>query len=99
MALALERYGTITLGGEYRYQSDVYFNIYQDPATHEDGYGLINANLDFADKRGDWYAQLFARNLANTLYAENRYRADPLAGTLRMWGPPRTLGLRIGRRW
>lgn len=93
------RYGTITLGGEYRYQSDIYFNIYQDPATHEDGYGLINANLDFTDKSGNWYAQMFARNLANTLYAENRYRADPLAGTLRMWGAPRTVGVRIGRRW
>lgn len=91
--------GTLSLAGQYRYQSQIYFNVYQDPAVRQSGYGLFDASLEYADRGGDWYAQLYGRNLTDELYTQNMYRADPLVGILRFWGPPRTLGVRIGYRW
>lgn len=91
--------GMLTLGGEVRYQSEIYFNVYQDPAVRQGGYGLINARLGFESRRGDWYVDLYGRNLTDKLYAQTIVRDDPRTGTKRHWGAPRTLGLRVGHRW
>lgn len=91
--------GTLTLGGEYRYQTEIYFNAYQDPAVRQGGYGLLNARLHFESHHGDWYAELYGRNLTDRLYAQTVVRDDPRTGTKRHWGVPRTVGLRVGYRW
>ena len=91
--------GTATLGGEYRYQSGIYFNAFEDPAMRQGGYGLLNAHLAFESRGGDWYAELHGRNLTDKLYAQTIVRDDPRTGVKRHWGAPRTLGLRLGYRW
>jgi len=93
------RGGKLTLSGEYRYQSSVYFNIYKDPAVKQDGYGLVNTSLDFESRKGRWYAELYGRNLTDELYAQTINRNDPLTGIKRFWGAPRTVGLRLGYRF
>lgn len=92
--------GVLTLHGDYRYQSEVYFNIYQDPAVRQGGYGLFSAGLSYdSHGRNDWYAELHVNNLTDKLYAQTILRSDPLTGTKRHWGAPRTVGLRVGYRW
>lgn len=91
--------GTLTFGGEYRYQTEIYFNVYQDPAVRQGGYGLLNARVSFESHKGDWYAELHGRNLGDKLYAQTIVRDDPRTGTKRHWGAPRTVGMRVGYRW
>lgn len=92
-------HGMLRIGGEYRYQSSIYFNIYEDPALKQDGYGLFNASVGFESHDQRWYAELYGRNLTDELYAQTILRNDPLTGTKRFWGPPRTAGIRVGYRW
>lgn len=94
----LPRYGDMKLSADYRYQSAVYFNPYKDQAVRQDAYGLVNASLGFYSRKDNWYAELYANNLTDKLYAQNIIRVDPVAGTVRYWGEPRTFGLRLGYR-
>src|SRR5690606_22293904 len=91
--------GNIKLAGGYRYQSAMYFDIYRDPALRQDGYGLLHASVGFADAENRWSLELHGRNLTDRLYAETMLRRDPLTGTKRFWGAPRTIGLAVGYRW
>ncbi len=92
-------HGTLRVGGGYRYQSSIYFNIYEDPALKQSGYGLLDASAGFESRDERWYAELYGRNLTDELYAQTVLRNDPLTGTKRFWGAPRTFGLRVGYRW
>lgn len=91
--------GRVTLKGQYRYQSLTYYNIYQDETVRQGGYGVVDAGLTFEPPKGDWSVELYGQNLTDKLYAQNVIRMDPLTGTLRLWGAPRTVGLRVGYRW
>jgi iron complex outermembrane receptor protein len=91
--------GTVALAGEYRRQSATYFNIYEDPALRQAGYGAVNASLQFESARGDWYASLVGRNLTDELYAQTLLRNDPLGGVKVLWAAPRTFGVTFGYRW
>lgn len=91
--------GTLRFGGEYRYQSPIYFNIYQDPALRQSGYGLLNAAVTWENRDRRWYVELYGRNLTDELYQQTILRNDPLTGTKRFWGAPRTAGIRMGYRW
>jgi iron complex outermembrane receptor protein len=91
-------YGEIKLSLDYRYQSAVYYNPYKDAAVRQDAYRLVSASLGFNDRSNHWYAALYGDNLTDALYARNIIRLDPVAGTTRFWGAPRTFGLRIGYR-
>lgn len=94
----LERYADLVLAGEYRYQSDTYFNVYKDPAVKQNAFSLVNASLSMESRKGRWYASLYGRNLTDKLYAQGIFRLDPLWGTQQFWGSPRTFGLRVGYR-
>lgn len=91
--------GRLTLAAGYRYQSAIYFDIYQDPALRQRGYGLLDASAGFESAAGRWSATLYGRNLTDTLYAETMLRRDPLTGTKRFWGAPRTVGVEVAYRW
>lgn len=89
----------LKLSSAYRHQSSIYFNAYHDPAVRQDAYGLLNASLSLESAEGDWHLEAFGENLTDELYATNKIRLDPLVGTARHWGAPRTIGLRAGWRF
>jgi len=91
--------GELAFELEYRRQSTMSFSLYGDPALAQPSYGLLNASIAYTGAGGRWYADLHARNLTDELYAETILRRDPLSGTKRFWGAPRTIGLRLGYRW
>ncbi len=91
--------GMLSARIDYRYQSGIHFNIYEDPALYQPGYGLLGAVVAFAPAGGGWFAEAWGRNLTNRLHAQTISRNDPLTGVKRFWGAPRTFGLRAGYRW
>ncbi len=90
--------GHFRFRAHYLYQSDVFFNIYQDEYVRQKSYGLLNASLEFNSRNSGWYVTLYGRNLADRLYRQAVIRADPLIGIKHFWGAPRTLGLIVGYR-
>lgn len=88
--------GTLTLRGEYRYQSKIFFNTFQDDVVSQDGYSLINARLSIESANGRWTAAVIGKNLTDKLYAQAKVRQDPIIGNLRFWSAPRTYGLQVG---
>ena len=83
---------------DYRYQSEVYFTPYNDPAVRQEAYSLLNSSLRYENSKNNWYAEFYINNVTDELYAQNIIRLDPVVGTKRIWGEPRNFGLRIGYR-
>ena len=97
--LPTEGGGQWTAGVDYRYQSEVYYNIYQDPATRQGDYGLVNASLVYRDPKRQWSLQFYGNNLTDEAFWQGIIRQDPLIGTLRNPGAPRTFGMRASVRF
>src|SRR5690606_5804412 len=91
--------GELAFGVEYRHQSTMSFSLYADPVLVQRAYGLLNASLAYTGASGRWDTEIYARNLTDELYAETILRRDPVSGTRRLWGAPRTVGMRVGYRW
>lgn len=90
--------GSLTLRGEYYYQSKIFFNTFQDDVVSQSGYSLVNARLQLESKNKRWSVALWGKNLTDELYAHTKIRQDPLVGNLRLWGAPRTYGLHFSFR-
>ena len=67
--------GFIQVDGSW--QSEVQFQIDQNPNTTQDGYGLLHLSAGIQDKDDIWTASVFVRNLLDETYASNVF-ADPL---------------------
>lgn len=77
--------GFIQLDGSW--QSEVQFQIDQNPNTVQNGYGLLHLSLGIEDDDGTWSASVFVRNLLDETYAANVF-ADPLyAGVISQYLP------------
>jgi iron complex outermembrane recepter protein len=57
----------------YRWQSQVIFNLLQDPDSVQRAYGIFNLSTGFGGEH--WRATVFVNNLFDTHYALNRGRA------------------------
>ncbi|WP_084146355.1 TonB-dependent receptor [Hyphomonas oceanitis] len=77
--------GFIQLDGSW--QSEVQFQIDQNPNTVQDGYGLLHLSAGIEDEDGAWSASVFVRNLLDETYAANVF-SDPLyAGVISQYLP------------
>ena len=90
--------GTLTLRGEARYQSHIWFDQFNSSDVEEGAYTLLNAFATFASADEHWRVQLYGRNLSDKLYRQSVIRATSLIGTLDFWGAPRTYGIELGYR-
>jgi iron complex outermembrane receptor protein len=94
----IEEFGSLTLRGEFHYQSKIFFNTFQDDVVSQNGYTLVNAQLQWENSDKRWSIALWVKNLTDELYANTIIRQDPLVGSLRFWGAPRTYGLQFSVR-
>jgi iron complex outermembrane receptor protein len=59
---------SMDLSGDYSWQSQVNFDLQQQPDSVQSSYGLINASLSIASQEG-WRLSLIGKNLANKSYS------------------------------
>jgi iron complex outermembrane recepter protein len=83
----------LTLRGEARYQSLVYFDQFDTPQLTQGGFALYNARLTLAAPNNRWNVAIFGENLADKLYRQSMIRVDNVFGTLAYFGAPRTYGI------
>jgi iron complex outermembrane receptor protein len=94
--LALGAVGTVTLRGEGRYQSRVWFDQFNARHVDQGGYTLLNVFATVRDARDHWRCALYARNLTDRLYKQSVLHGTALFGTLDFFGAPRTYGVELG---
>jgi len=92
-------FGTLTPRIDYRFQSEVYFDIFQNGDVRQGAYGLWNARLSFEDRKQRYFAALFVRNIADERYRQNGLSSPGVIGNLAFWGAPRTYGFAVGVRY
>lgn len=91
---------TAFLGAGYRWQSEVIFNLLQDPDSVQDAYGVANVAGGF--KTGRWKLTAFVNNLFDESHALTRGRDAhinvPAGGNAVNWKPARDNALYYGVR-
>jgi iron complex outermembrane receptor protein len=105
---------SLTLRGDYAYQSKVSFAAFNFPSTRQEGYGLFNARAILGLMNDSLQFTVFARNLfdkhyytSKTTLGTNLAAFDPRAGgalvpaaTLAgVVGEPRTYGVTLGYKF
>jgi len=98
-SLDLIERGTLTLRGETRRQSHIWFDQFNATGVEQGSYMLFNGSISWTSGHDRWRVQLFGRNLTDKLYRQSTIRATSTTGTLDFWGAPRTYGVEIGFRY
>ena len=96
--------GTLAIQGDFTWQSENSFIIYNDPANTIDGYVVGNASLSWTSGAERWRAALFVKNIGDKEYivsiSNNASFADFGRGHVqRFYGRPRWVGGQITFRW
>lgn len=88
------RGGALAARGEYQYTDVVAFDSFgrfEQPA-----YGLLHANLRWSSSlKNGFSVGFYGRNLANEEYKLTEFHTN-YTTSLRVWAPPRELGVRLG---
>lgn len=85
---------------DYKWQSKVYFDIYNDALNVQDSYGLLNASLALSTADNDWSLSAWIRNASDERYLSQANvkpgAAPSRAGSL---GTPRMYGATLTYRF
>jgi iron complex outermembrane receptor protein len=88
------------LNGSYRWQSQMYFDIYNDATTSQGGYGLANLRTGIENRTGSWQASVFVDNAFDKRYFSNKINLGILTtSTYGLVGTPRLWGVTISHRF
>lgn len=83
----------------YKYQSHVFFDPYENAAVAQGAYSVWDGRLRFDDRSETWYLAIQGSNLSDELYAQNAVADRNVTGTVRIWAPPRAVGVVVGARY
>jgi len=91
--------GSAIFRAEYRYQSRIFFDVFEDPFTSQAPTSVVNARIAFEARDGHWFLAVSGRNLTDELVAHNKTRLDGQTGKLQFWTSPRMIEFRFGLRY
>ena len=103
--------GDFTFNANYYYRGD--YRLFEDSdLLQEEGYGILNASINWQSDAGQWYGGLHLKNLTDEEYLVGGYNfaADNGDGTyspglggdttlIGYYGDPRTISLTVGYRF
>ena len=94
--------GVVTLGGEYLYQSEIFFDPDNFQLVGDDGHSLLNAHVAFETASGHWRVTAWGKNLSEELYyihgIDGRGPFNLSQNAAMVVGAPRTYGLSVAFR-
>ena len=68
----LDHGGGVLARLDYSYRDDFFGQIANSPFEREDGYGLLNARIEYRNVGGHWSVALYGINLADEQYTRVR---------------------------
>ncbi len=72
--------GSIRTGVNYYWQDAYYSRVFNSEIDRIDEWDIWNATARFTPASGNWYVELWGRNLADKDYVTGQYRIDPNSG-------------------
>ncbi|WP_454762254.1 TonB-dependent receptor [Caulobacter segnis] len=90
----------VTARADYKWQSKVYFDFYNNPLNAQQAYGLLNASVAVATADRDWSLSGWVRNAADKRYvsqSNTRVAANP--SKIGSIGTPRMYGVTLSRQF
>jgi len=86
--------GKLTIGSLYKWQDDVFYTPFNQEATGQSAYGLLNARIAFAPSSNRWSVAVIGKNLTDEVYYTSTadYSVFGVFGTI---NPPRTMALQF----
>jgi iron complex outermembrane receptor protein len=91
--------GNISLQGDFSWVDDQFFDIANNPITHEDDYAVFNASLGFATGDGRYEIEGWVKNLTDEEYRTYAIPVTTLGFTQNMYGEPRWYGVTFSVNW
>jgi len=91
--------GVVTLRGDWAHKGDEFFTPFNESYAHAPATDLINARLSLRTRTGGWEVALYGRNLTDATTIEATTVSGINAGTLVLYGPPRTFGVELKKRF
>ncbi len=80
----------------YRWQSKMYFDIYNDETASQGAFGVMNLRAGFENLKGDWQATLYADNALDKRYFSNKLNLElATSSTYGTIGAPRLWGVNV----
>ncbi len=92
----LKRQGTLTAGVSYNYQDQAFFSVFEDPLVSEGSFSVWGAWLNWSSNNDRFDAIIYGRNLSDSTYSHNAFRARNQVGVIKALTAPRTYGVEIG---
>lgn len=89
----LGRRGALAVRGEYQYTDDVAFDPFA--RFEQPAYGLLHGNLRWTSPNDRFSINLYGRNLGDEEYRLTEFYTN-YTTSLRVWAPPREVGVRLG---
>ena len=91
----------ITARADYKWQDDIYFDLFNNPLNTQQSYGLLNASLSLGTIDGKWSLTAFARNAMDERYVSQSLTAASATTPSRVGqlGTPRQYGVTLGYRF
>jgi iron complex outermembrane recepter protein len=84
---------TLTLRGDYAYETSTESNIDPVFTVHQDGFGLLNARLTYQKAEAPWSVALFGTNLTDSYYLTNSLHITQEGWAFGEVAPPREWGI------
>jgi len=85
--------GSILYRVENFWQDTAYFTAFNDAASSQKPYNVVNASIRYSVTGGRWHLQLYGKNLANKAYTSASQDFSP-TGVNELISPPRTFGIK-----
>jgi iron complex outermembrane receptor protein len=82
----------------YSYTGEYEFEASNEPATSQDSFDIWDASATWISAGDHWLVSLWGKNLGDEEYIQHTILSN-VAGTVDVWGPPRTYGLTVDYRF
>jgi len=91
----------MTLRGDYYYQTETYARLFNLDSDLIESWDNANLSLTFTSGPGDFFVEVYAKNILDSEQVVNSFKSDVSAGsyTNYFYLEPRQIGLTVGRRF
>lgn len=91
----------ITARADYKWQDEIFFDLFNNPLNTQESYGLLNASLSLGTVDGNWALTAFARNATDERYVSQSLTAASATTPSRVGqlGMSRQYGVTLSHRF
>ena len=96
-ATQLPNGSSLVLRADAAYRSRTYFREFNEPEDSQGAYTVVDLNVIWENAEGTWTGRLFAANVTDEEYAQDKAGDATSGGRLGQWGMPRQIGVAVTR--